>query len=146
NRPYVRDALQGQKGLFYGVGKTTGEPGLFVSAPVYDAGAIVGVVAVKVRMQPIVDTWTQLRDPVFVTDARGILFLGSVRPWLYNTTHRLADEDILQVQHDEQYGGHWAPRPVPWKTQPQGDQPGVQLHVSETYNNYLALAEALPDL
>ena len=146
NRPYFRDALQGQTGLFYGVGKTTGEPGLFVSAPVYDEGKIVGVVAVKVRMQPIVDTWAQLRDPVFLTDARGIIFLGSVPPWLYKTTHKLSDDDILQVQHDEQYGGHWTPQRVPWKVQPKGDQPGEQLRVPDTHGDYLALAEPLPDL
>ena len=146
NRPYFRDALQGQTGRFYGVGKTTGEPGLFVSAPVYDGGKIVGVVAVKVRMQPIVDTWAQLRDPVFLTDARGIIFLGSVRPWLYKTTHTLSGQDIRQVQHDEQYGGHWAPQPVPWKVRPQGDQPGVLLRVRETHSDYLAFAETLPDL
>jgi len=82
NRPYFRDALQGLAGRFYGVGKTTGEPGLFASAPVYDNGVVIGAVAVKVQMQPIVDTWAQLRDPVFLADERGILFLGSVPAWL----------------------------------------------------------------
>lgn len=33
NRPYFRDALQGQPGRFYGVGKTTGEPGLLHRHP-----------------------------------------------------------------------------------------------------------------
>ena len=83
NRPYFRDALAGQTGRFYGVGKTTGEPGLFVSAPVVEAGRVIGVVAVKVRMEPISDPWAQLRDPVFVTDEQGIVFLGSVPGWLY---------------------------------------------------------------
>lgn len=147
NRPYFRDALQGQAGRFYGVGKTTGEPGLFVSAPVYDGEKIVGVVAVKVNMQPIVDTWSQLRDPVFVTDQRGIIFLGSVHHWLYKTTHALPDQDIRQLQHDEQYGGHWVPQPVPWKVLRQReDEPGAQLRVPQTRSDYLALAETLPDL
>ena len=147
NRPYFRDALQGQAGRFYGVGKTTGEPGLFVSAPVYDGEKIVGVVAVKVSMQPIVNTWSQLRDPVFVTDQRGIIFLGSVHHWLYKTTRTLPDQDIRQLQHDEQYGGHWVPQPVPWKVLRQReDEPGAQLRVPQTRSNYLALAETLPDL
>ena len=147
NRPYFRDALQGQAGRFYGVGKTTGEPGLFVSAPVYDGEKIVGVVAVKVSMQPIVNTWSQLRDPVFVTDKRGIIFLGSVHHWLYKTTRTLPDQDIRQLQHDEQYGGHWVPQPVPWKVLRQReDEPGAQLRVPQTRSNYLALAETLPDL
>ena len=86
NRPYFHDALGGDTGRFYGVGKTTGEPGLFVSAPVHDNGRVIGVVAVKVRMEPIANPWEQLRDPVFVTDARGIVFLGSEPSWLYRTS------------------------------------------------------------
>ncbi len=146
NRPYFRDALQGLAGRFYGVGKTTGEPGLFASAPVYDDGKVIGVVAVKVQMQPIVDTWAQLRDPVFLADERGILFLGSVAPWLYKTTRPLNAQEVLQVQHDEQYGARWAPEPVPWQVRQRDDQPGVELALPDSRKNYLAFEEPLPDL
>ena len=147
NRPYFRDALEGRAGRFYGVGKTTGEPGLFASAPVRQAdGRIVGVVAVKVRMQPIVETWAQLRDPVFVTDERGIVFLGSVPQWLYKTTRPLAQDAVLQLQHDEQYGAHWRPEPVPWKLRSRDEQPGAQLRLPGTDKDYLAWEESLPDL
>ncbi|MFY3382919.1 PAS domain S-box protein [Paracidovorax sp. MALMAid1276] len=146
NRPYFRDALQGQAGRFYGVGKTTGEPGLFASAPVVDNGEVIGVVAVKVQMQPIVDTWAQLRDPVFLADARGIIFLGSVGAWLYKTTRPLSDAEVLQVQRDEQYGARWTPEPVPWRAQRQRDQPGMELRLPDTGKEWLALEEPLPDL
>lgn len=146
NRPYFRDALQGQPGRFYGVGKTTGEPGLFASAPVVENGRVIGVVAVKVWMQPIVDTWAQLRDPVFVTDERGIVFLGSVLPWLYKTTAPLPEQDVRQVQFDEQYGARWTPQPVPWKTLQRDSQPGTEILVPGTGKRYLAFEERLPDL
>lgn len=146
NRPYFLDAMQGKSGRFYGVGKTTGEPGLFASAPVVENGRVVGVVAVKVRMQPIVDTWTQLRDPIFVTDARGIVFLGSVPAWLYKTTRPVAATAVRQVQFDEQYGPQWAPQPVPWKTRPQQGAPGGEITLAAGGKRYLALEEPLPDL
>jgi len=146
NRPYFRDALQGLAGRFYGVGKTTGEPGLFASAPVYDNGVVIGAVAVKVQMQPIVDTWAQLRDPVFLADERGILFLGSVPAWLYKASRPLPEAEVLQVQRDEQYGTRWTPEPVPWKTLQRSDQPGVELRLPGTGKEYLALEEPLPDL
>ena len=146
NRPYFRDALLGQPGRFYGVGKTTGEPGLFASAPVVENGRVIGVVAVKVAMQPIVDTWVQLRDPVFVTDERGIIFLGSVAPWLYKTTRPLPRPEVQQVQFDEQYGGQWTPQPVLWQTHEAGDQPGAELLIPDTGKRYLAFEEHLPDL
>lgn len=146
NRPYFRDALLGMAGRFYGVGKTTGEPGLFASSAVHEDGKVIGVVAVKVRMQPIVDTWAQLRDPVFVTDERGIIFLGSVPAWLYRASQPLSAQDISQVQHDEQYGSHWSPQSVPWQVRQREEQPGAELRMSDTGKDYLAFAEPLPDL
>lgn len=146
NRPYFRDAMQGRAGRFYGVGKTTGEPGLFASAPVYDNGRVIGVVAVKVQMQPIVATWAQLRDPVFLADERGIIFLGSVSSWLYKTSHPLSPQEVAQVQREEQYGGRWTPEPVPWKVRQREDQPGVELALPDSNKEYLALEEPLPDL
>ena len=105
-----------------------------------------GVEFVKVAMQPIVDTWSQLRDPVFVTDERGIVFLGSVAPWLYKTTRALPGPEVQQVQFDEQYGGQWTPQPVPWQTREAGDQPGAELLIPGTGKRYLAFEEHLPDL
>ncbi|WP_240515637.1 ATP-binding protein [Acidovorax kalamii] len=146
NRPYFHDALGGDTGRFYGVGKTTGEPGLFVSAPVHDNGRVIGVVAVKVRMEPIANPWEQLRDPVFVTDARGIVFLGSEPSWLYRTSRPVPAADVQQLQHNEQYGTGWTPRPVPWMMRQQGNQPGAELHLEGNGKRYLAFEEALPDL
>ncbi|WP_462389720.1 PAS domain S-box protein [Acidovorax sp. Q11] len=146
NRPYFHDALGGDTGRFYGVGKTTGEPGLFVSAPVRDNGRVIGVVAVKVRMEPIANPWEQLRDPVFVTDARGIVFLGSEPSWLYRTSRPVPAADVQQLQHNEQYGTGWTPRPVPWALRQQADQPGAELRLDGNGKRYLAFEEALPDL
>ena len=147
NRPYFRDALAGQTGRFYGVGKTTGEPGLFVSAPVVEAGRVIGVVAVKVRMEPISDPWAQLRDPVFVTDEQGIVFLGSVPDWLYRTSRPLPAPLVQQLQHNEQYGTGWALRAVPWTLRPQDDSPGAELRLDgPSGKRYLAFEEKLPDL
>lgn len=146
NRPYFRDALNGETGRFYGVGKTTGEPGLFVSAPVRENGQVIGVVAVKVRMEPIANPWEQLRDPVFVTDERGIVFLGSVPAWLYRTSRPVTAADVQQLQHNEQYGTGWTPRPVPWALRQQNDPPGAELRLDGNGKQYLAFEEALPDL
>ncbi len=65
NRPYFIDARAGRSGLFYGVGQTTGEPGLFISAPVRsDTGAVIGVVTVKVSLRALQEAWTFVRDPI----------------------------------------------------------------------------------
>lgn len=146
NRPYFHDALGGDNGRFYGVGKTTGEPGLFVSAPVRDNGRVIGVVAVKVRMEPIASPWEQLRDPVFVTDERGIVFLGSEPSWLYRISRPVPAADVQQLQHNEQYGNGWTPQPVPWTLRQHDDHPGAELRLDGNGKRYLAFEEALPDL
>jgi len=83
NRPYFLDARAGRRGLFYGVGQTTGEPGLFMSAPVRaeGGGEVLGVVTVKVSLRQLHEAWAFVRDPILLTDARGIVFLSSVPAW-----------------------------------------------------------------
>lgn len=145
NRPYFQDALAGRSGRFYGVGKTTGEPGLFVSAPVREGQQVIGVVAVKVSLQPIVDTWNQLRDPVVLLDERGIAFLGSIPAWLYKTSRPLSEAETRAVQTVDQYGPQWRPQALPWQSDRLEGEPGVEIQVLEG-QRYLALHEALPDL
>ena len=47
-RRYLTNALLGAFGEAYGVGRQSGEPGIFISAPVYDDGMLVGAVVAKV--------------------------------------------------------------------------------------------------
>nr|MCU0922323.1 PAS domain-containing sensor histidine kinase [Burkholderiaceae bacterium] len=90
NRPYFIDARAGRSGLFYGVGQTTGIPGLFISAPVRHEGRVIGVVAVKLSLKTITAAWAQARDPIVVTDERGIVVIGSVPAWNYRATRPLS--------------------------------------------------------
>ena len=146
NRPYFKDAMQGRSGRFYGVGKTTGEPGLFFSAPVRDGGGrVLGVIAVKVSLQPIVATWDQLRDPVVLLDERGIAFLGAP-DWLYKTSRPLGEAEVRAVQAVEQYGGHWRPVALPWETRQLRGEPGLDIRTLGDSRWFLGLYEAVPEL
>ncbi|MDR7375913.1 PAS domain S-box-containing protein [Rhodoferax ferrireducens] len=148
NRPYFTDAREGRNGLFYGVGQTTGEPGLFLSAPVRQGGAVVGVVTVKVSLRQIQDTWAFVRDPILLADARGIVFLGSVAPWMYQATRPLDRADLDWVQSHLQYGGRQHFPLLPWTLERDADQPGyrVQTTIDGRLREFLAVDEALPDL
>jgi len=95
NRPYFIDARAGRNGLFYGVGQTTGEPGLFISSPVRgEGGEIRGVVTVKVSLRQVQETWTFVRDPILLTDARGVVFLSSVPSWMYRSSRPLQATEL----------------------------------------------------
>jgi two-component system sensor histidine kinase DctS len=149
NRPYFIDARAGRGGMFYGVGQTTGEPGLFISAPVRaDGGAVLGVVTVKVSLRQLQEAWTFVRDPILLSDARGVVFLSSVPSWLYQTRRALAPGELERVRHDQQYGARSSFPALPWKVQRSDEQPGylVATDIGGKPRRFLAVDEPLPDL
>ena len=148
NRPYFIDALAGRQGRFYGVGKTTGEPGLFFSAPVRHEGRVLGVVTVKISLQQIQDTWAQSGDPVMLSDARGVLFLGSEASWRYRATRPLTDQERDWLREHEVYGVVQDFPVLPWRTQPAQDHEGYLLisQIAGRSRVFLALDEPLPDM
>lgn len=149
NRPYFIDARAGRNGLFYGVGQTTGEPGLFISAPVRpDGGAVLGVVTVKVSLRQLQDAWTFARDPILLTDARGIVFLSSVQSWMYQATRALGAAEIEGMRRDQQYGARTNFPALPWKVDRDEGGPGylVRTDLGGQPRRFLAVDELLPDL
>ncbi|MDA7416913.1 PAS domain S-box protein [Xenophilus arseniciresistens] len=123
NRPYFLDAAAGRQGLFYGVGQTTGEPGLFIASPVRAPadGSVIGVVAVKVSFDALQQSWAAERDPVFVTDARGVVFLSSEPSWLYAATRALDAEDLRTIRQNLQYGDRTHFARLPWQRRPEAE-------------------------
>ena len=148
NRPYFSDALAGRNGQFYGVGQTTGEPGLFLSTPVRRGDSVLGVVTVKVSLRQIQDAWGFARDPILLTDAHGIVFLGSVLPWLYQATRAVEGDNLDWVLSHQQYGAHHSFALLPWTLNRAADAPGyvVQTRIDGRPRQFLAVDEALPDL
>jgi two-component system sensor histidine kinase DctS len=149
NRPYFIDARAGRSGMFYGVGQTTGEPGLFISAPVRaDDGAVLGVVTVKVSLRQLQATWAFVRDPILLTDARGIVFLSSVPAWMYQANRSLSETELGWVQRHQQYGSRTGFPLLPWKVTQVDGQAGylVRTGIDGKPRRFLAVDEALPDL
>jgi two-component system sensor histidine kinase DctS len=149
NRPYFIDARAGRSGLFYGVGQTTGEPGLFISAPVRaSSGTVIGVVTVKVSLRQLQEAWTFVRDPILLSDARGVVFLSSVPSWLYQARSALAPDALERVRRDQQYGARTGFAVLPWKVERGDEQPGylVRTDIDGKPRRFLAVDEPLPDL
>jgi two-component system C4-dicarboxylate transport sensor histidine kinase DctB len=115
NRPYFEKSLAGERSVFYGIGLTTGVPGLFIAEPVRGASDIQGVMVVKVGLEAVQSAWASAPDPVILSDARGIVFLSSVPGWLYSTRKPLGAQDVQWLNSHHQYG--LEPReypPLPW--------------------------------
>ena len=148
NRPYFVQALGGNSGQFYGIGSTTGIPGLFIAAPVRRNGVVLGVVAVKVSLRDIEAAWGKARDPVMLADVRGIFFIGSVAEWKFHSRRPVSTEDLQEIRKTQQYGKIPEFPLIPWKAEPLAGQSGylVQTRVNERPRQYLAVDEPLPEL
>jgi len=150
NRPYFADALAGHEGRFYGVGQTTGEPGLFLSTPVRssDNGPVIGVAVAKVSLGEIAAAWASVRDPILITDKRGIVFLSSVPEWLFHTRRALSAGELEGVHRQLQYGLREDFPLLDWKTQATAaESEGYVLRSSLTggRRSYLAIDQPLPE-
>ena len=73
-RGYLADALLGAFAEAYGVGRASGEPGIFISAPVYDDGVLVGAVAAKVGIARL-RHWVA-HAGTFVADDNGVIIMA----------------------------------------------------------------------
>ncbi len=74
DREYFRAALEGRFGRQFALGRRSGIPGLFFSAPVIEQGRVLGVVAGKVDL-PALNTWISQSES-FLADPFGIVILA----------------------------------------------------------------------
>lgn len=121
-RPYFYDAIRGGVGRFYALGTTSRKRGYYFGAPITVAGRIAGVLAVKIDLDAVEDTWRSGDYAVLVTDPDGVIFLSSRADWRFRAmrplsiasqsrltaTRRYADAPIglLDVRADVVQGGH----------------------------------------
>ena len=104
-RPYFKDALNGKQGAFYGIGATTGIPGYFFAEAVTgDDGAYLGVIAIKIDLYALQDSWRQAGERVMLTNADGVVLLASVPEWRYRTLSPLSTEQRARIDGARQFG------------------------------------------
>lgn len=150
-RPYFQDALNGNRGRFYGIGATTGLPGYFIADPVRDAtGQIIGVVAIKINLVPFEDSWRAAGEEVLLADAQDVVLLASDPAWRYGTLDPLTQAERALIDEVRQFTGQ-ALEALAWET--DGNRASIasveRLHVA-TYDlpfgwqlHYLSSDEAV---
>lgn len=96
-RPYFQEAMRGENGTFFAIGATTRRPGYFIADRVLDATTTtIGVVAVKIDLAPLTESWSRSGERVFVSNADGVIFLSSDDALRYRGL-----EDIEPRRRDE---------------------------------------------
>jgi len=102
-RPYIRNALRGHPGGFYGVGTTSLEPGYFYAHGIYKDGRMLGVAAIKVSIESQQRSWTQGSDKVALVDANGVVFLSSDPEWKFKALKPLTANVRAELEQTRQY-------------------------------------------
>lgn len=146
-RPYFLRALAGGTGLFYGVGITTTKPGLFIAEAVRKDGQVIGVVAVKVALDSLADSWARSHEPVLLRDALGVSFLATHPGWRFRPTRPLSAAEAEWLRDSQAYGTGGPLPPLPWTSTP-GPQPAdqwVRTELQGTTRHFLARDARIPE-
>jgi C4-dicarboxylate-specific signal transduction histidine kinase len=147
-RPYFQNALQGQRSYFYGLGLTTGIPGLFIAEPVRANNRIVGVLVVKVGLETLEAAWVNSVDPVTLQDSRGIVFLSSEQEWMFRSEIKLDEPNIDWLSEHGQYGNRRSYQLLNWNKTPVGERGTFLLTawIDKKHKKYLAQSSIIPEL
>jgi two-component system C4-dicarboxylate transport sensor histidine kinase DctB len=102
-RPYFSDAAAGGEGRFYALGTTSRKRGYYFGAPVRVAGAIRGVLVVKIDLDAVEEAWRGDDYALMVTDPEGILFLSSRPEWLFTALSPLTEASRAHLAANRRY-------------------------------------------
>ncbi len=105
-REYFRAAIEGETGIEFAIGATTGRPGVFVSSPVHnDDGAVVGALVVKIDLAPLSLTWDRQRHEVLLLNDDGVVVLTGRPGWRFRTTRELSPLQLERIEAGRQFAG-----------------------------------------
>jgi signal transduction histidine kinase/DNA-binding response OmpR family regulator len=80
DRLYFQQAMRGENGLQYAVGRKTSIPGIFLSVPLFRNDKPAGTAVVKIDV-PKIERFVALSN-TFVTDRNGVVILADKRDWI----------------------------------------------------------------
>jgi signal transduction histidine kinase/DNA-binding response OmpR family regulator len=114
DRDYFRQGLAGRFGQQFAVGRKTGIPGLFFSAPVRNDGRVVGVIAGKINLS-VLSTWISQNDSFF-TDPFGVVILARDKSLEFRALADAAVRGLSPAQRNARYmRSGFEPLPItPW--------------------------------
>jgi len=118
-RPYFRAAIEGGIGEFYAIGATTLRPGYFIAAPVRIGGRISAVVAVKLDLNTLPQTWADSGEVVLVANADGVVVLSSDEELRYRSLAPIPQKRMQEIAAERQFGREDL-KPLVWRTDDDG--------------------------
>ena len=104
-RPYFKNSIAGGIGRFYGIGFSTFEAGYFISQPVQRDGRIIGIVAAKVNLDWIEQSWRTpgAGEQIWVKDANGVIILATTPAFKFKTLAPLSPAAKNDISAQRQF-------------------------------------------
>lgn len=102
-RPYFYNALQGDTGVFFGLGNTSFKRGYYFGNAVYANGVVIGVIVVKVDLDFTETLWGKTPEQLVVTDQKGVVILTSKPDWRFTATRKLTAQEQRSVEEHQPY-------------------------------------------
>lgn len=102
-RPYFQAALRGERGHFFGVGTTSGQPGYYFSHPIRRDGRIIGVAVVKFSLDGLERAWGGDESRVLLVDGNGVVIQSSDQAWKFTALRPLDPSVQAELSRTRQY-------------------------------------------
>ncbi|KQP37109.1 hypothetical protein ASF44_15490 [Pseudorhodoferax sp. Leaf274] len=119
-RPYVREALAGGRGHFYGLGVTSARAGYYLSYALPSQGTALGLATVKVDLAGMEQEWRQLPGPVLVVDEHQVAILSSRDDWRWRPLVALSEAARAEAAAARRYGPS-SLEPLGWRDRGAGE-------------------------
>ena len=111
-RGYFRDAMARGSAEYYGLGKVSKRPGLYISRRVDGPSGPLGVIVVKVEFDTVEQDWRRSGGFTYVVDERAIVLATSAPQWRFMTVRPIEPQRKAQIRESLHFGD--APlRPLP---------------------------------
>jgi two-component system C4-dicarboxylate transport sensor histidine kinase DctB len=102
-RPYFKKAMEGRLGKYFALGTTSIRRGYYFAYPVRHEGIIIGVLAIKVDIDSVEQSWGHKKQSFLVTDPDGVIFFTTNHDWRFRTLFPLAEKTLKRIIESKRY-------------------------------------------
>ncbi|MBT6613260.1 MAG: PAS domain S-box protein [Deltaproteobacteria bacterium] len=112
-RPYFQKAIKGSSAVYLALGITSGKRGTYFSQPIYEEDNQIpsGVIVIKTSADSLEKTLQTLgynKATALIISPQGIIFMSTVKSWLYQSLFELDSKLIGEITETKQFGkGPW---------------------------------------
>ncbi|MBM9602790.1 ATP-binding protein [Desulfopila inferna] len=102
-RPYFKEAMRGRLGHYFALGTTSIQRGYYFAYPVRHKGEIIGVLAIKIGIDSVEQSWGHKKQSFLVTDPDGVIFFTTNHNWRFKTLFPLAEKTRKRIVESRRY-------------------------------------------